>query len=93
MPANVKLIEPFFPPVDSLPKGFKLPVYSRAGLWRIAPIVVALFLTAAPTSALVRELRAADAANRPDHVQTVLTGQSPAMMPFSSSSTQSRGVR
>ena len=91
MPTNVKLIEPFFPPVDSLPKGFKLPVYSRAGLWRIAPIVVALFLTAAPTRALVREFRA-DAGISPDRIQTVPTGQSLAMMPFLSSSTQSRGV-
>jgi hypothetical protein len=67
-------------------------VYSRAGLWRIAPIVVALFLTAAPTSAFAWEFRAADAAISPDRIQTVLTGQSSGMMPLSFSSTHSRGV-
>jgi hypothetical protein len=67
-------------------------VYSRAGLWRIAPIVVALFLTAASTSVFARELRAARAAVSPDRIQAKLTGQSSAMVPFSLSSTASRGV-
>jgi hypothetical protein len=86
------LIEPFFPPVDSFRKGFKLPVYSRASLWRIAPIVVALFLTAASTSVLAHGLHAVHAANSVGRFQTKLTGQSPAMVPFSLSSTNSRGV-
>jgi hypothetical protein len=36
-------------------------VYSRAGLWRIAPIIVAPWLTAASTNVLAREFRAARA--------------------------------
>jgi hypothetical protein len=67
-------------------------VYSRAGLWRIAAIVVALFLTAASTGAVAREIRAAHAAISPDRIQAKLTGQSSAMVPFSLSSTASRGV-
>ena len=35
-------------------------MYSRADLWRTVVIVVALFLTAAPTRAVAREFRAAD---------------------------------
>jgi hypothetical protein len=92
-PASVRLIEPFFPPADSLPKGFKLPVYSRAGLWRIAPIVVALFWTAASTSASACGFHPVDAGIAPDRIQTELIGQSSAMLPFSLSSTHSRGVR
>ena len=38
----------------------KLPVYSRADLSRTVALVVALFLTAVPTSAVAREFRAAD---------------------------------
>jgi TRAP-type C4-dicarboxylate transport system substrate-binding protein len=38
----------------------KLPVHSRAYLWRTAAIVVALLLTAVATNALAREFRAAD---------------------------------
>jgi hypothetical protein len=67
-------------------------VYSCAGLWRIAPIVVALFPTAASTDAVVREIRAVFAAISPDRIQAKLTGQSSAMVPFSLSSTPSRGV-
>jgi hypothetical protein len=67
-------------------------VYSRAGLWRIAPIVVVLFLTAALTGAVARETRGAHAAIRPDRIQAKLIGQSSALVPFSLSSTASRGV-
>jgi TRAP-type C4-dicarboxylate transport system substrate-binding protein len=38
----------------------KLPVYSRADFSRTVALVVALFLTAVPTSAVAREFRAAD---------------------------------
>ena len=38
----------------------KLPVYSRADLSRTVALVVALFLTAVPTSTVAREFRAAD---------------------------------
>ena len=41
----------------------KLPVYSRADLSRTVALVVALFLTAAATSAVAREFRAADTQN------------------------------
>jgi tripartite ATP-independent transporter DctP family solute receptor len=41
----------------------KLPVYSRADLSRTVTLVVALFLTAAATSAVAREFRAADTQN------------------------------
>jgi tripartite ATP-independent transporter DctP family solute receptor len=41
----------------------KLPVYSRADLSRTVALVVALFLTAAGTSAVAREFRAADTQN------------------------------
>jgi len=67
-------------------------VYSRASLWRITPIVVVLFLTAASTGAIAREVRAVHAAISSDRIQAKLTGQSSAMVPFSLSSTASRGV-
>jgi hypothetical protein len=35
-------------------------VYNRGGLWRIEPIVVALFLTVASTSSIARAFGAAD---------------------------------
>jgi TRAP-type C4-dicarboxylate transport system substrate-binding protein len=41
----------------------KLPVYSRADLSRTVALVVALSLTAVPTSAVAREFRAADTRN------------------------------
>jgi TRAP-type C4-dicarboxylate transport system substrate-binding protein len=41
----------------------KLPVYSRAHLSRTVALVVALFLTAASTSVVAREFRAADTQN------------------------------
>jgi TRAP-type C4-dicarboxylate transport system substrate-binding protein len=41
----------------------KLPVYSGADLSRTVALVVALFLTAVPTSAVAREFRAADTQN------------------------------
>lgn len=52
--------EPFFPSIDIITGGIKLPVCSRAGLSRTVAIVGALFLLAATTTALAREFRAAD---------------------------------
>jgi TRAP-type C4-dicarboxylate transport system substrate-binding protein len=52
----------FFPPQTSS-QGDWLPVYRRADLSRTITLVVALFLTAASTSAFAREFRAADTQN------------------------------
>jgi hypothetical protein len=52
----------FFPP-PTPSQGDLLPVYRRADLSRIRTLVVALFLTAASTSAFAREFRAADTQN------------------------------
>jgi TRAP-type C4-dicarboxylate transport system substrate-binding protein len=52
----------FFPP-PTPSQGDLLPVYRRADLSRTITLVVALFLTAASTSAFAREFRAADTQN------------------------------
>jgi hypothetical protein len=75
-------------------------VYNRGGLWRIAPIVVALFLTVASTSAMARVFCAADTPNRgcpagaavdPDRIDATLIGQfSPAMPSLRHSTPSSR---
>jgi TRAP-type C4-dicarboxylate transport system substrate-binding protein len=52
----------FFPP-PTPSQGDLLPVYRRADLSRTMTLVVALFLTAASTSAFAREFRAADSQN------------------------------
>jgi TRAP-type C4-dicarboxylate transport system substrate-binding protein len=55
----------------------KLPVYSRADLSRTVALVVALFLTAVPTSAVARQFRAA-------HTQSIIKalGAEPIELPY-----------
>jgi len=75
-------------------------VYNRAGLWRIGPIVVALFLTVASTSAMARAFRATDAPNKgcsagdavdPDRMDATRIGHfSPAMLSLRHSTLSSR---
>jgi tripartite ATP-independent transporter DctP family solute receptor len=55
-----KSVEPFFPSIDTIIKGLKLPVYNRAGPWPIAALVILLSLAAVSTGAVAREFRAAD---------------------------------
>jgi tripartite ATP-independent transporter DctP family solute receptor len=59
-PVSAKQVEPFLPSIDTILKGLKLPVYNRAGLWRIAALVVLLSLTVVSVGAVAREFRAAD---------------------------------
>ena len=60
-------------------------MYSRADLSRTATLVVALFLTAAATSAVAREFRAADTREQPSELMSGMIrslGSGPVELPY-----------